>query len=55
MIPRLKETHTEVLKLYGANNEKRLTGHHETSSYHTFSWGDGSRGGSIRVPIVTKE
>ncbi|CAD8090682.1 unnamed protein product [Paramecium primaurelia] len=55
LIPLLSNTHKEVLKLYGANNEKRLTGHHETSSYDQFSWGDGSRGGSIRVPVVTKE
>jgi glutamine synthetase len=42
------------LKLYGANNEARLTGYHETASFDRFGWGDGSRGESIRIPILTK-
>lgn len=33
----------------------RLTGSHETSEYGKFTWGDGSRGGSVRIPIITKE
>ncbi|KAM3144357.1 hypothetical protein pb186bvf_003521 [Paramecium bursaria] len=55
IIPKLDSTHAEVLDLYGANNDKRLTGRHETGSYKKFTWGDGSRGGSLRVPVVTKE
>ena len=51
----MDSTHAEVLDLYGANNDKRLTGRHETGSYKKFTWGDGSRGGSLRVPVVTKE
>lgn len=55
VLPLLDKTHKEVLELYGANNDKRLTGLHETSSFDKFTWGDGSRGGSVRVPVVTKE
>jgi glutamine synthetase len=38
---------------YGANNEERLTGEHETSSIHTFSSGDSNRGAAIRIPPST--
>ena len=34
---------------YGEGNERRLTGKHETSSMHDFSWGVANRGCSIRV------
>ena len=39
--------------LYGEDNEKRLTGHHETSSMHTFSYGVGNRAASVRIPTST--
>jgi len=42
-----KEDHIAV---YGPDNHLRLTGHHETASIHTFSWGVADRGASIRVP-----
>ena len=32
------------------DNERRLTGHHETASIDKFSWGVASRASSIRVP-----
>ena len=31
-----------------------MTGLHETSSYDKFTWGDGTRGASVRIPIITK-
>ena len=34
----------------GKDNERRLTGLHETSDIHTFSSGVANRGSSIRVP-----
>jgi glutamine synthetase len=34
----------------GKDNERRLTGHHETSSIHDFSAGIANRGCSIRIP-----
>ncbi len=35
---------------YGHNIEDRLTGHHETQRYDTFSYGVSDRGASIRIP-----
>jgi len=40
---------------YGAYNEERLTGLHETQSIHKFSYGISDRGASIRIPIATVE
>lgn len=34
----------------GKDNERRLTGLHETSSIHDFSSGVAHRGASIRIP-----
>ena len=34
----------------GRDNERRLTGLHETSSIHEFSAGVANRGASIRIP-----
>lgn len=49
-ITRLSENHDELIKVYGNNNDLRLTGFHETSSYDKFSWGIGTRNTSIRIP-----
>jgi len=38
---------------YGPDNDKRLTGLHETQSIDKFSYGEGDRGASIRIPIKT--
>ena len=38
------------MSVYGAHNEERLTGLHETQSIHQFSYGVSDRGASIRVP-----
>lgn len=40
----------EHIAVYGPDNDKRLTGHHETQSIDKFSWGVADRGASIRVP-----
>ena len=40
---------------FGALNERRMTGTHETSLYNSFSWGVGSRNTSMRVPNQTAE
>ncbi|MCB1175461.1 MAG: glutamine synthetase beta-grasp domain-containing protein [Leptospiraceae bacterium] len=45
----------EHIAVYGAYNEQRLTGHHETQSIDKFSYGVSDRGASIRIPISTKE
>ncbi|WKN30764.1 glutamine synthetase beta-grasp domain-containing protein [Porifericola rhodea] len=46
------EHHIEV---YGAHNDQRLTGQHETQSIDQFSYGISDRGASIRIPIATVE
>lgn len=51
---KLEKKHEEHMKLYGSNNDKRLTGKHETADHKTFSWGVGNRGCSIRIPKITE-
>ena len=41
--------------VYGAHNEMRLTGKHETQSIDQYSYGVSDRGASIRIPIGTVE
>ena len=43
------------MDVYGAHNEERLTGLHETQSIDKFSYGISDRGASIRIPIGTVE
>ena len=43
------------MDVYGAHNEQRLTGLHETQSIHEFSYGVSDRGASIRIPVGTVE
>lgn len=43
------EKHQEHLAVYG-DNSRRLTGAHETSNPETFSFKEGSRGASVRIP-----
>ncbi len=45
----------EAIAVYGADNDKRLTGLHETQSIDKFSYGVSDRGASIRIPIATVE
>ena len=39
--------------VYGADNDQRLTGLHETQSINEFSFGVSDRGASIRIPVGT--
>jgi glutamine synthetase len=48
---KLSEKHVEHINVYGIDNDKRLTGNHETSDIHTFSWGKQSRHCSVRIPL----
>ena len=43
------------ISVYGADNDQRLTGAHETQSINEFSYGVSGRGASIRIPIGTVE
>lgn len=50
---KLEARHMDHISVYGEGNEKRLSGHHETSRMDKFSWAVASRGVSIRVPRAT--
>ena len=54
-MPKLAAKHKEHLTLYGDGNEKRLTGHHETSNMHTFSFKSRNTGSSVRIPVYTEQ
>ncbi|MDG2333133.1 MAG: glutamine synthetase beta-grasp domain-containing protein [Myxococcota bacterium] len=41
------------IAVYGADNDQRLTGAHETQSIDQFSYGISDRGASIRIPVGT--
>jgi glutamine synthetase len=45
----------EHIEVYGADNDQRLTGKHETQSIDKFSYGISDRGASIRIPIAAVE
>jgi glutamine synthetase len=53
MMAKFAAKHVLHLSIYGEGNEKRLTGHHETSSMHKFSYGVGNRAASVRIPTST--
>merc|ERR1712080_333616 len=58
-IDKLSRHHVRHIKAYdpneGKDNERRLTGAHETSSIHDFSAGVANRGCSIRIPREVAE
>ncbi len=41
------------ISVYGADNDQRLTGAHETQAIDQFSYGVSDRGASIRIPVGT--
>jgi glutamine synthetase len=50
---KLGRFHKEHIRVYGADNDKRLTGKHETCSINQFRYGVSDRGASIRIPMDT--
>jgi glutamine synthetase len=50
LMPLFAERHMDHIAVYGTGNEARLTGRHETSSLHEFSYSVGGRHTSIRIP-----
>ena len=52
---KLGKVHDDAIDAYGSDNDKRLTGLHETQSIDKFSYGISDRGASIRIPIHTVE
>ncbi|XP_078142460.1 glutamine synthetase-like isoform X1 [Centroberyx gerrardi] len=53
-VEKLSKRHAEHIRVYdprgGQDNQRRLTGFHETSSINDFSAGVANRGASIRIP-----
>ena len=49
-IEKLKKKHSEHIVLMGKDNQKRMTGKHETADYNTFNFGVANRGASVRIP-----
>ena len=47
-----KNIHRHI-DVYGADNDQRLTGAHETEALDKFSYGISDRGASIRIPVGT--
>lgn len=49
---KLGKKRKEHIAVYGADNDKRLTGKHETCSINQFRYGVSDRGASIRIPMA---
>jgi len=47
---KLGKFHEQHIAVYGADNDQRLTGKHETCSIHDFRYGVSDRGASVRIP-----
>ncbi|KAH8671197.1 glutamine synthetase [Xylariales sp. PMI_506] len=52
-IKKLEGRHKEHIAVYGEDNDKRLTGRHETGAIDQFTYGVANRGASIRIPRET--
>jgi glutamine synthetase len=53
-VEKLGKKHQEHIACYGVDNDKRLTGAHETAPITKFSYGVAHRGASVRIPRVAK-
>merc|ERR1712080_611063 len=51
---KFKAKHDTHMSLYGEDNDQRLTGIHETSSFKDFSYGVGNRAASFRIPTQVR-
>jgi len=52
-IKKLENAHMDHMRVYGKDNDKRMTGLHETADYNTFTYGVADRSASIRIPRQT--
>ena len=50
---KLSKNHAEHIAVYGAHNEERMTGLHETCKIDEFRYGVSDRGASVRIPMAT--
>ena len=55
ILNKMKDRHVDHIAVYGKDNDQRLTGLHETASIDQFSYGEGDRGASVRIPPATVE
>ena len=55
ILDKLEEKHDEHIAVYGADNDQRLTGLHETQHISKFSYGESDRGASVRIPLAVVE
>lgn len=55
MMEKFSAKHKIHMQLYGEDNNKRLTGIHETSSFNDFSYGTGNRAASFRIPTQVRQ
>jgi len=55
MLELMGKRHKEHIAAYGAGNERRLTGAHETAPIDKFSYGVANRGASCRIPRDTEK
>lgn len=53
-INQLALKHKQHMAVYGTDNELRMTGEHETSSYDNFTFGSGNRAVSVRIPTQSE-
>ena len=53
-ISKMATHHSTHIKEYGDDNHLRMSGLHETASYHNFTYGVANRGCSIRIPQDTE-
>jgi len=53
MMEHFDKNHKLHISVYGDDNQKRLTGIHETSSCEKFSYGVADRSASFRIPTST--
>jgi len=52
---KLDKAHKDHILVYGEGNDERLTGAHETAKFDKFSYKEGHRGASVRIPVATME
>lgn len=53
-IQKLEQKHDLHMKHYGEDNDKRMTGIHETARFDIFTYGVANRGCSVRIPRETE-
>jgi len=54
-LKKFEKAHKDHILVYGEGNSDRLTGAHETAKISEFSFKEGHRGASVRIPVATME